>query len=201
MEETYPLALAVVDFIPSLAFLAGTYFLVKLVRRERGAATARMLMAGTGLIFLAGTLKAVWKLLYTLQIADVRWLSEQQFVLSSMGFFGMLVAVILFARGQRQPKPQRAPGLMAMALWKIPLLAVMTISSLGAGGILSYMAFRRRAWLSGVLFAVFVISLLAMAGMSSGTQTLARQWIEELTNSTGQVSFALAAYGLYRKCC
>ncbi len=201
MDETYPLALALFDFVPNLAFLTGAYFLVKLVRRERGSRCARMLMAGTALIFLGGTLKAVWKLLYTLQLADVQLLSTQQFVLSGVGFLAMLVAIILLARGLRTRGKPRMPGMLALAPWKIPFLAVMTISSLGAGGILAYIAFRRRAWLSGVLFAVFVISLLGMAGMSSGTQTVARQWLEEAVNSIGQISFAVAAYGLYRTGC
>lgn len=201
MDETYPLALALFDFVPNLAFLIGAFFLVKLVQRERGARCARMLMAGTTLIFLGGTLKAVWKLLYTLQLADLQLLSTQQFVLSGFGFLAMLTAIILLARGLRTGSKPRMPGMLALAPWKIPFLAVMTISSLGAGGILAYIAFRRRAWLSGVLFAVFVISLLAMAGMSSGSQTVAAQWLEEAVNSIGQISFAVAAYGLYRTGC
>lgn len=201
MEETYPLALAVFDFVPNLAFLAGAYFLVQLVRRERSSRCAHMLTAGTLLIFLAGTFKATWKLLYTLELADLKLLSEQQFVLSSVGFAAMLIAIIFLARAVMRARPVKAPGMLAIAVWKIPLMAVMVISSLGAQGLLAFLAFRRGSRLAGALFVLAIVCMLGMAGMASGEQTVARQWIEEGVNTLGQVCFAVGAFRLNRSGC
>ena len=62
MEETYTLGLALLDFVPNLAFFVGAYFLVRLAYLVRGKSTARIMAIGTGLIFLGGILKATWGL-------------------------------------------------------------------------------------------------------------------------------------------
>ncbi len=194
MTETYSVSLALFDFVPNLAFLVGAYFLVRLVLLERGRRCSRMAMAGTLLVFLGGFLKATWKLLYATGTADVQLLSQIQFVLLAPGFLAMLVAVILVARrGRKLGTP-----LLAMAPWKIPLLAIMTISQIGAQGVLAYMAFRRAAWVAAALFCVTILCTFGMAGLASGEQTIARQWIEESINAAGQISFAVGSYLLYR---
>lgn len=195
MNEGYSLGLALFDFVPNLAFLVGAYFLVRLVQLERGTRCGRMAMAGTLLVFLGGALKATWKLLYATGTADIQWMSQIQFVLLSPGFLAMLVAIVLMARKQRKSGPM---PLLAMAPWKIPFLAVMTICSIGAQGILTYIAFRRGVRLAGALFALAVLCTFGMGGMASATQTVAMQWVEEGINSIGQISFAIGCYLLYR---
>lgn len=192
--ETYPLSLALFDFIPTFAFLIGAYFLVQIAIMLRGSACGRMAMAGSLLVFLGGFLKAAWKLLYTVNIADVQWMSQIQFVLLAPGFLALLVTVILMARGKKKV----AVPLMAMAGWKIPLLAIMTLSSMGAQGILAYMSFKRNARAAAVGFIIAFLCLVGMGAMASGEQTLARQWIEESINTIGQFGFMIGAILLHR---
>ncbi len=196
MEETYSLGLALLDFVPNLAFLVGAYFLVRLALLARGWRCARMLIAGSLLVFAGGLLKALWKLLYSTGVADVRLFSELQFVLLAPGFLALLVSAILLAR--KRTEVEVAAPLLSIAPWKIPLLATMTLCSLGAQGILTYISFRRGARLAGAMFIVAVLCMLGMASMSSGEQTVARQWIEESINSVGQIAFAVGSFLLYR---
>lgn len=200
MDESYTLSLALVDFIPNIAFLIGAFYLVKTALLVRGSACARMVMAGSLLIATGGILKATWKLLYTLGTADIRLMSELQFVLVAPGFVALLVVAILLARGSRPKEAGRSKAgmLPAIAVWKIPLLIVMTLASLGAQGILTYIAFRRGARLAAAGFIVAFLCLLAMGSLASGEQTVARQWIEQTINSTGQIGFALGSFLLYR---
>ena len=86
-----------------------------------------------------------------------------------------------------------------MAAWKFPLMAVMTLSSLGAQGILSYIGFHRKQPLAGVLYTSSIVIMFGMAGMASGEQSAAQQWIEEGANSLGRLSFAVASYLLDRR--
>jgi hypothetical protein len=195
MNEGYTLSLALFDFVPNMAFLVGAYFLVRLVLMERGTRCGRMMMAGTLLVFLGGFFKATWKLLYATGTADIQWMSQIQFVLLAPGFLAMLVAIILTARQQRESG--KLP-LLAIAPWKIPLLAVMTICSIGAQGVLTYIAFRRRVKVAGFLFALAVLCTFGMGGLASGEQTVAKQWIEESINAVGQISFAIGSFLLYR---
>lgn len=195
----YTLGLSLLDFVPTIAFLVGAYFLVKISLKFRGTPCGRMMMAGTLLVFAGGFLKASWKLLYTLDIADLWLLSELQFVFLSIGFLGMLVAVIMLSRSLKVSAS--GGSVMAIAVWKIPLLAVMTLCSLGAQGILVYISFQKKAKLAAAFFILAVLCMLGMSGMASGSeQTVATQWIEESINSIGQIGFALGSYLLYKRC-
>jgi len=192
--ETYPISIALFDFIPVTMFLVGAFFLVRIALQMRGSPCGRMAMAGALLVFLGGFLKAVWKLLYAANVADVRWMSEVQFAMVAPGFLALLVTAILLARGRKKA----AAPLLAIAPWKIPLLAIMTLSSMGAQGILAYLSFRRRVPLAAAGFIVAFLCLVAMGNMASGEQTIAKQWIEESINTLGQLGFMLGAILLHR---
>ena len=192
----YALGLSLLDFVPNLAFLAGSVFLVLLAMLRTDRTCQIATIAGSALVFLGGTLKATWKLLYTVGVGDYTLLSELQFPLHAPGFMLLLVGVVCLARQERKT---RHAELVGMAVWKIPLLAVMTISSLGVQGILSYLAFRRRAHVAGVLYVTAIVCMLSMAGMASAEQSVGQQWLEESINSAGQIAYAVASYLLYRK--
>jgi hypothetical protein len=74
----------------------------------------------------------------------------------------------------------------------------MTLASLGAQGILTYIAFRRGAKWAAAGFIVAFMGLLAMGGLASAEQTIALQWIEEGINSVGQLGFMAGSILLYR---
>ena len=140
MSETGSLGLALLDFIPSVVFAIGAYFLSKLTLRECGKPRAYSIIAGCFLVFLAGFFQAIWKLLYVTNTADIRLFSEMQFVLLAPGFLLMLIGVIWFSRAE---KATFLP-LLAMTPWKIPFLAVMVLCSLGTYGILIYISLYSR---------------------------------------------------------
>lgn len=195
MEETYTLSLALFDFVPNFAFLVGGYFLIQLASQNKSRISSQLMAMGTGLVFLGGMLKAIWKLLVTLEIADIQLFSEAQFVLLAPGFLLMLAATIMIARGN----PAREALLSVMAAWKVPFLTLMTLGNLGVLGILSALAFQRKIRFSAYLFLLTIICTLGMSGMAGGSeQSIPNQWIEESINAIGQVSFALGSFLLYR---
>jgi hypothetical protein len=194
--DTYPVSLALVDFLPNMAFLIGAYFLVKTALICSGKGVGRMLMAGTLLVFLGGTLKALWKLLYAAEIADIQWMSQIQFVLLAFGFLAICVTVIYMVRKSR--KPAKGGIVLGMAMWKLPFLFLMTLTSIGAEGILAYISFQRGEKIAGMAFAVGVMGLLAMGSLASADQTLAMQWIEESINTLGNGGFMLGSILLHR---
>jgi hypothetical protein len=194
--ETYPLSIAIFDFVPVSLFLIGAYFLVRIAVMQRGTRCGRMVMAGALLIFLGGFLKATWKLLYAAEVADIQWMSQIQFILVAPGFVALLVAAILIARGQRKTG---GTTLLAILPWKIPFLAVMTLASMGANGILTYISFKRGARLAAAGFIVAFLCLVGMGAMASGEQSLAKQWIEESINTFGQLGFMVGSILLYKR--
>lgn len=195
--ETYPLSLALLDFVPSIAFLFGGYFLVRSLAAARGRGWARICMAATLLVFAGGFLKALWKLLISLNIADVQILSQIQFVLLAPGFVALMVSVVVLGRSSRNP--QLAPSAPLIAVWKLSLMMIMTICSIAVEGILAWVAARRGLRLAIALFVIAGLCALGMAGMGSQSiQTVALQWIEESINSIGNICFAIGSFLLYQ---
>lgn len=193
MSETYPLLMAIMDLLPPLAFGLGLILLKRTAYRLGGQKSARLIVLGGGLVFTGGFLKACWKLLLALRVADVRLLSEQQFILLAPGFLLLWWGTLLMMR-----TPSRGPSLIAIAPWKIPLLALMTLGSLGAHVTLSVVSFKRGARLAGALFIVAVVCMLAMSGMARGEQRIALQLLEQCVNVSGQGAFAIGCVQLER---
>ena len=194
MNETYSIGLALMDYVPNIAFLVGAFFLVKIMVMARGKPCSRMVMAGAILIALGGLLKATWKLLYAANVGDFQAMSQIQFTLIAPGFLALAVAVIILAK----KRAAKTTPLLAMAGWKVPFLAVMTISSMAANGILTYISFKRGAKVAAIGFILAFLGLVAMGGLASAEQSVAMQWVEESINSIGQISFAVACWLLYR---
>jgi hypothetical protein len=195
MAETYTLGLALLDFVPNLLFLIGAYFLVNLANQVSGKLPGRTMAIGTGLIILGGILKASWKLLYALHIADIQLFNQALFVLQAPGFALMFFSVILILRSTIQ----KHTDAVAIALWKIPLLAIITLASLGSYGILAFLSFRRGIKFAAWCYILTIIFVLGMSGMAGGAdQSIRMQWVEEGINSIGQLVFALGSWSLYR---
>ncbi len=125
-------------------------------------------------------------------VADVRLLDLQQFVLLAPGFMLLWWGVLRMARATRRP------AVLALAPWKIPLMALMTLGSFGVHVTLAVMSFRRGLRMGGFLFLVGIVCMLAMAGMARGEQRIALQWVEQSINWLGQGAFALGCVGLER---
>ena len=120
----------------------GAFFLVRMARLARGRHCAWLMTSGALLVFLGGTLKAIWKLLYARGLGDVRVFSEAQFVLLAPGFLLLLASMVMLMRNDRPvAKGGGRQTVLALAVWKIPFLIVTTLCSIGAYGLLSYMAF------------------------------------------------------------
>lgn len=185
MGESYPLLMAIMDFIPPLAFGLGLFFLHRTVYRLDGRPSARLIALGGGLVFTGGFLKACWKLLLALRVADVRLLSEQQFILLAPGFLLLWLGTLSMTRSA-----SHGPSLVAIAPWKIPFLALMTLGSLGTHITLSVVSFKRNTPMAGALFIVAVVCMLAMSGMARGEQRIALQFFEQSVNLLGQGAFA-----------
>lgn len=193
--ETDTIPMAIFDFVPNIAFLVGAFYLVKVAVLIKGRPCSRMVMAGSLLVALGGILKATWKLLYAANIADIQFFSQVQFALLSPGFLGLLIAVIYLARYQSKNTQLAA---FAIAPWKLPLLFIMTITSLGAYGILTYIAFRRKIPFAAVGFIFAFIGVLLMGGLASQTQTVSLQWVEQSINSVANIGFAIGCILLFR---
>jgi hypothetical protein len=156
-------------------------------------------MAGSLLIVFGGFLTAIWKLLYTIGVGDYQLLRNFQFAFAAPGFVLLFIAVLRLASAESEEKEARYVSMLMMAIWKIPLLIVMTLASMGMQSILAFIAARFNAKVASVGFIVAFLCLVSMGAMASGEQTLARQWVEQSVNTVGQLGFMLGCILLYQK--
>jgi hypothetical protein len=196
MEETYSLGMALFDFTPVVFFLVGGLFLAKIVFSSLQKYLGWVFISSVLLIFFGGALQATWKLLFCLNICDIQWMSEAQFVLMAIGFVGMLIPILSLARSDKQKNPQT---FVAMALWKIPLLLIMTLASLGVYATLALISKRRHLRWTAVGFMIPFFGVILMGFLASRTQTIGLQWIEQSLNSLINISFAISSYTLSKK--
>lgn len=194
MNESYILGLSMLDFLPNLAFLFGAIYLIRWTRKYGSRFNYLTMAIGSILVLTGGTSKAIWKLIFTLGLGDITPLGEAQFILLAPGFLLMFLSSLSMAR-----KKASKSEMSAMALWKIPFLAVMTISNLGLLVTLGYTAYRKATRWAALFFAISLVCMLSMAGMATAEQSIAQQWIEEGVNSLGQIAFAVGSYLIYKK--
>jgi hypothetical protein len=191
----YSVVMALFDFVPVIGFLVGGLYCIKISRIVLKKVYQFLTIIGVSIIVLGGGLKASWKLMNAVNLVPPEWMSEGQFIFMAIGYLTLLIPVIALIRKQ---KARAAEALPAMAVWKIPLLAVMTLSSLSAYTLLAILSFRRKSWLGILGFIVAFISILAMGYMSSQAQTIQMQWVEQSINTLGTWGFALGSILLHK---
>jgi hypothetical protein len=195
MDETGSILMAALDFLPVLAFLAGILLLVMTAHLLKAGLCQWLFTISGALIFLGGLLQATWKFLYFCDICDYRWMSNAQFILMGPGFLLFLIAVISLSR---QTRPNRNLSLILMTPWKIPLLAVMTLSSLAAYGLLAVMSLRKKLPVAYAGFLLALLGVLAMGFLASRPQTISMQWLEQSVNTGANIAFAVGCYQIFR---
>lgn len=125
--ENATFSLALSDFLPSLLYLAGGYFLVRILRAINERELAGMFMAGTAFAAFAGFAKAASKVADAIAIRPVTesgFLYDQMFPTMAVGFLATGAAIIFGARrfSGRDSSGERTRFAEA-ASWLSPLAA------------------------------------------------------------------------------
>ncbi|MHA1618342.1 MAG: hypothetical protein ACTSVZ_03605, partial [Promethearchaeota archaeon] len=158
MSEEYSIAIALVDFIPTLLFPTGAYFFQKFFKKQNHTQSQILWIIGGLLVFLGGLFKAIWKLNMALTQNSILFLTESLFVFQAVGFTCMFVGTLMFIRRSgfsnntdisnktdipNNSEISKSTPLTALALWKVPFLAIQTLTCLGTYGLLVYYAFKK----------------------------------------------------------
>ena len=72
MKE-YSIPMAVFDLLPVFFFLAGTWTVAADMKQKMTLPAKILFVGGSGLVFLAGLLKALYKLIYIIRRSDFFW--------------------------------------------------------------------------------------------------------------------------------
>lgn len=186
--KDFSIAMALVDYIPVIFFGFGAAILMECLYNKMTKASFSLFAAGSINVFMAGFLKATYKLLYAANICDFEPLNAMFFPVQALGFLLAGSGIILmFIRKKHLPMYSVAP-----VLWKGTFLfvgfMVLGLGMMDAG--LCYLAKKLKKPGIIVIYVVSFVCCLGMGYLSSRDFTQASMnWIAEGINVVGQGCF------------
>ena len=176
--------MALMDYIPVAFFgVAALLLQMDLYGKMRKDAFA-MFAAGTINIFLAGFLKATWKLLYAAGICDFAALNTMFLLTQSIGFLLAGVGIILMMTTKKKVMAAVAPPLFSGSV----IFIMMMVLGLGRiCTVLSIIAVKMKKKGAMVLFILAFAASMGMGAMAGQDVTQAWvNWVEQGINCVGQ---------------
>ena len=175
--------MALMDYIPVIFFGFTASILCRDLFGKMSRQNYTMFSAGTVFIFMAGLMKATWKLLYGAGICDFQALNNIFLPVQSIGFLLTGVAVVLMLTRKKVPV-LAVPPVFGGTMVFIPMMV------LGLGAIvtvLSILAAKLKKKGAMVLFILSFLASLAMGGMATQDSSQAWvNWVEQSLNCVGQ---------------
>jgi len=193
----FTIPMALVDYIPVCFFGVAAVLLQRDLYNKMVKGAYALFAAGTINIFVAGFLKATWKLLYAAGICDFTALNTMFLPVQSLGFLlaGLGLAG-MFCWARKNAMLAVAPPVFSGSM----VFIMMMVLGLGAiCACLSILAAKmKKKW----VIALFVLSFVASMGMgymSSHDSTSALvNWIEQGINCVGQGLLMAGVIALHR---
>ena len=181
--------MALVDYIPVILFLAAAIILQRKFYDLMSKGAYALFCSGTIMIFIAGFLKATWKLLYGAGICDFERLNQMFFPVQSIGFMLAGLAMVGLLRVKQKDARTYAAAPVVFSGTMI-FVAMMSIGCLMLNGGLAVFSAKRGKKGACVIFAAAFILMLGMGYLSSKDFTQASMnWIAQGVNIVGQGCF------------
>ena len=193
-EFTVPMAL--VDYIPVLLFGAAAVLLQRDLYSKMPKYAFACFAAGTISLFIAGFLKATWKLLYALGICNFQSLNTMFLPTQSIGFLLAGLGVVLMLAGRKRRVLAVDPPVFSGTMLFISMM-VLGLGTICTG--LSIVAVRMKKSSAALLFVLSFLCSMGMGYLSSrDAASAAVNWIEQGVNCVGQGAMLLGALTLHR---
>ncbi len=190
--SVFTVPMALFDFVPVILFgIAGRLLMRGLYNKMRKGVFV-CLDLGVCLAFLAGFLKALYKLLIALGVAEVPFLNNQFLPLQSTGLLLTGLSIVLMLALKKRSAAMMAP-------LTIGFISMMVI---GLGGMCAGLSVLAKKMKKGWLILIFVLCFFVYMGMgylcARGGDTAKDNWIEQGVNTVGQLLLLTGVGSLYR---
>lgn len=175
----FTVTMALVDFIPVLFFALSAVLMMRDFYARMPKYSFAMLAAGTVNVFLAGFLKALWKLLYAANICDFHALNTLFLPTQSLGFLMAGFAMVILVSQKKKD---------AVALAGPPLFSgtavFLVMMVLGLGCICACLSVLAARFKKKIAIAFFVLAFLLSMGMGyAGRLDSTAAWVNWLEQS------------------
>ena len=185
--EQFSVPMALTDFIPVILFGIAAVILQRDLYEKMPKYAFACLAAGSIDAFLAGFLKALWKLLYALGLCDFAVLNTMFLPTQSIGLLltGLGLVLMLCAKKKGVAALAVAPPLFKGTFVFVAMMV------LGLGAIcasLSVIAVRLKKKGLIIVFALCFVCYMSMGYLASREgNTALMNWIEQGVNTVGQI--------------
>ena len=195
----YSIPMSLVDFIPVIFFGAAALILQKDLYNKMSKGAYALFCAGTIDVFLAGFLKALYKLLYAANVCDFSALNTLFFPLQAIGFMLAGVGLVcLITRPQGKGKMYAVAAPAAFSGTMI-FVALMVLGLLGIDFSLSAISKKMKKPIAIVMFALSFVFCLMMGYLSSKDFSQSyMHWVAEGVNVFGQALFFIGTMILHK---
>ena len=194
----FTIPMALVAYIPVFFFGVTMVLLQRDLYNKMFKGAYALFAAGTINVFMAGFLKATWKLLYAANICDFVALEEMFMPVNSIGLLlgGLSLIGMLCYKQKDAVMLSAAPAVFSGSFVFIMMMVV------GLGGmcaVLSILAARMKKKGAIALFVLSFICAMGMGYMSSQDSTLAWvNWAEQSINTVSQLCLMLGTIALHK---
>lgn len=171
---TVPMAL--MDFVPVLLFGAAWVILYRDLKNKLNLCSGILLPLGAGLVFLAGFLKATWKMQKALGVPAVELFNKMMFPTQSVSFLLMAVGMLALMYGKRKS---------ARSLTMVWVMLTV-LGNLGASAGLVWIASKVKKAAVPLFIVAFVCSMMMGYLSSRDFAQASMHWIAQSVNTLGQ---------------
>lgn len=177
--------MALFDFIPVILFFLSSLIIMRGIYHMASKGAFALASGGMIVIFIAGTLKALYKLLFALDICEYTVLNDAFFPMQTTGF--MMAALGLCSMLIFRQKENAAFAAVPFTS-KMPFVALLIVGTAGFSISLCILAFKMKKRLAGILLIVYLVAMLGMGYLSSRDFSDPKMnWIGEGVNAFGQL--------------
>ena len=192
----FSVLMGLTDYVPVALFAVSMVLMQRDLYNKMPKYAFACFAAGTINIFIAGFLKATWKLLYAAGLCDFHVLNTMFMPAQSLGFLLAGLGIILMFTPRKKTALSVAPPIFTGTLLFIPMMV------LGLAAICSCLSILAAKLKKKALIVVFVLCFVCYMGMgylaSRDSSSAAMNWIEQGANTVGQLLLLIGVSGLHR---
>lgn len=192
----FSVTMALTDFIPVVLFAVSAVLMQRDLYNKMPKYAFACLAAGCVDAFLAGFLKALWKLLYALGVCDFQLLNTLFLPLQSLGLLLTGFGLILMLYSRRGAALAVAPPLFTGTFVFIAMMV------LGLGAMCACLGVLAVKMKKKGLIVVFILTFLCYMAMgylaSRDGNSAAMNWIEQGVNTLGQTLLLVGVGTLHK---
>lgn len=184
LAKEFSVPMAIVDYVPVIMFGIACFILIKSFTKNMNKAQFALFACGTIDVFIAGFLKATYKLLYATNVCDFEALNNIFFPVQSIGFLlagvGMIWYVLKDKKVYTLAVPPVFSGTFVFVGFMCGGLLLLDVA-------LCIIAKRmKKPWLMALFIVSFVCSLCMGYLSSKDFAQASMNWIAEGVNVLGQ---------------